>query len=107
VFGKNPKSFFLSAKKKENRFQINSKVKASILFSARMDQLGYWLKLYSLVSCETQIIKEMNIKNINLKKNLNFDGLSYQTSSFLKKSISYFFYNKNQKNQVPSNTQNL
>jgi len=96
AYGKNPKSCFTSAKKNlENLFQIKSNVKASILFSTRMDQLGYWLKFDSLGSCETEFIKEMNIKNINLKKNLNFDGFSYHTYSFLEKSISYFSYNKN------------
>lgn len=96
AYGKTPKSCFTSAKKNlENLVQIKSKVKASILFSTRMDQLGYWLKFDSLGSCETKFIKEMNIKNINLKKNLNFDGFSYHTYSFLEKSISYFSYSQN------------
>ena len=96
AYGKTPKMSFSTAKSSLNHlYKINSKVKASILFSTRMDQLGYWLKFESIGNCESQFIKEMNIKNINLKKNLNFDGFTYHTYSFLEKSISYFSYSKN------------
>lgn len=95
AYGKTPKISFSIAKNSLNHlYELNSKVKASILLSTRMDQLGYWLKFASIGSCETAFIKEMNIKNINLKKKLNFDGFSYHTYSFLEKSISYFSYSK-------------
>ena len=60
-----------------------------------MKQMGYWLKFDSLQNGEKNFLKEMNKKNINLKKNLNFDGFSYHTYSFLEKSISYYSYSNN------------
>jgi hypothetical protein len=93
AYGKNPKECLIAAERNlDNLFKINSKIKASMLFSTRMDQLGSWLKYDSLENCETEFIKEMNIKNINLIKNLNFDGFSYRPFSFLEKSIRYFSY---------------
>jgi hypothetical protein len=96
AFGKTPKLCFVSARKNlENLNKINSKIKTTILFSTTMKQMGYWLKFDSLQNGEKNFFKEMNKKNINLKKNLNFDGFSYHTYSFLEKSISYYSYSNN------------
>jgi hypothetical protein len=96
AYGKTPKLSFNSAKNSLTQlFKINSKIRASILLSTRMDKLGYWLKFESLGSCETQFLKEMNTVNINLRKKLNLDGFSYNSYSFLEKSISYFSYRNN------------
>lgn len=96
AYGKNPKLCFSTARKNlNNLYKIDSNTKISILFSTRMDQLGYWLKFDSLGNCETQFLKEMNSTNNNLKKKLNLVDFSYHTYSFLEKAVSYFSYSKN------------
>lgn len=94
--GKSPKVSLASAKKSlEHLLKTNSKIKTSILFSTRMNHMGYWFKSHSLESGEKSFFTEMNNKNSNLKKNINFDGFSYHTYSFLEKSVSYFYYTRN------------
>lgn len=96
AYGKNPKLCFVTAKKNlEKLYQINSKIKASILFSTRMNHMGYWLKHDSLESGETLFVDKMQSVNLQLKKRLNLDGFSYHTYSFLEKSISYYSYTRN------------
>lgn len=92
AFGKNPKLSFNTAKiNLDHLFKINSKIKTSILFSTRMEHMGYWLKFESLKSAENIFSDEMKDKNIKL----NLDEFSYHTYSFLEKSISYFNYSQN------------
>lgn len=96
AYGKNPKVSFSSAKKSlAHLLKINSKIKTSILFSTRMNHLGYWFKSHSLESVEKSFFGEMNKNNINLKEKLNLDGFSYHTYSFLEKSVGYFHYTRN------------
>jgi hypothetical protein len=96
AFGKNPRISFASAKKSlAHLLKINSKIKTSILFSTRMNNMGFWFKSHGLEDTETMFFDKMNIDNINLKKSLNLDGFSYHTYSFLEKSISYFSYSRN------------
>jgi len=94
--GKNPKVSFQSSKKNlENLNKSRSNIKTSILISATMSDMGYYLKHDSLENTEGKFFKEMNTKNINLIKNINFGGFSYRTYSFLEKSLSYYSYSKN------------
>ena len=96
TFGKNPKSSFDSAKKSLAHFlTINNKIEASILFSTRMNHMGYWFKTNSLQSSETMFIDKVNSNNSSLKSKLNLGDFSYHTYSFLEKSISYYSYIKN------------
>lgn len=96
AFGKSPKISFTSSKKSLNYLsKINSKVKTSILYSTRMNHMGYWFKSNSLESGEKDFLNLMNANNTNLTKKLDLDGFSYHTYSFLEKSISYFYYTKN------------
>lgn len=96
AYGKNPNLCFITAKKNlEKLYQINSKIKASILFSTRMNHMGYWLKHDSLDNGESQFFDKMKSVNLNFKKRLNLEGFSYHTYSFLEKSISYYSYTKN------------
>lgn len=96
AFGKNPKSSFNSANiNLANLLKINSDIKTSILLSTRMNHMGYWLKFNSLKSSEKIIFDKINIKTKNVGKNLNFDGFSYQTYSYLEKSINFFSYRQN------------
>lgn len=94
--GKNPKVSFQSSKKNlENLKRSRSGIKTSILFSATMSDMGYYLKHDSLENTEGNFFKEMNTKNKSLKKNINFGGFSYRTYSYLEKSLSYYSYSKN------------
>jgi hypothetical protein len=94
--GKSPKMCFSSAKKSlEILSKIKSKIKTSIFFSTRMNNMGYWLKFDSLDSGEANFFDVMKIKNSSLKKNINIAGFSYHTYSFLEKSISYYRYRNN------------
>ena len=96
AFGKNPKVSFSSAKKSlSHLLKINSNIKTSILFSTRMNHMGFWFKSHGLEDTETMFFDKMDINNINLKKTLNFDGFSYHTYSFLEKATSYFSYSRN------------
>lgn len=93
AYGKSPRVSYTSAKNSLTYLlKTNSKVKTSILFSTRMNHMGYWLKSHSMENSEKQFFKEMNRNNFNLKKSLNFDGFSYHTYSYLEKSISYYHY---------------
>lgn len=94
--GKNPKVSFASAKKNlAHLAKINSKVKTSILYSTRMNEMGYWFKSNSLERGEKDFFNLMNLNNSSYSKNINLDGFSYHTYSFLEKSISYFYYTRN------------
>lgn len=94
--GKNPELCFSFAKNNiENLYNINSKIKASIIFSTDMDKLGYWLKFDSLDNGETKFFNKMNSYNSNLKKKLNFDGFSYHSYTILEKSVNYYSYSQN------------
>lgn len=96
AIGKDPKFCFEAARNNlELIFNANSTIKASILFSTTMDNLGYWLKFDSLDKGESIFFTAMNSKNNQLKKKLNIEGFTYHTYSFLEKSISYYYYNKN------------
>jgi hypothetical protein len=94
--GITPALCFTAAKKSLGHIaKINSKIKTSVLFSTQMTHLGRWLKFDSLEKAETMFFDEMNNKNIQLEKQLNFDGFSYHTYSDLERSTSYYYYNKN------------
>ena len=60
-----------------------------------MDKMGYFFKFNDLEKSESLFFDEMNEHSINFKKNLNLDGFSYHTFSFLEKSVSYYSYRKN------------
>lgn len=74
---------------------LNSSIKTSILPSTSMNHMGYWFIHNSLVNIESLLLKEMNGKSINLKKQLNLDGFSYETYSYLKKVMNYYSYSQN------------
>ena len=94
AYGKTPKLSFKTAKKSlENLYKINSKIRTSILFSTRINQLGNWLRKNTLKASENSFFNEMNISNKSLIKKLVFDGFSYHTYSYLEKSVNYFSYN--------------
>lgn len=94
AYGKTPKFCYNTAKKSlENLSKINSKIKVSILFSTRINQLGYWLKNNNLETSEAIFFKEISNKNVQLKQAINFDGFSYHTYSYLEKSMNYYNYN--------------
>lgn len=96
ALGKDPKVCFTFVKTNLSYiFNINSKIKASILFSTTMNDLGYWLKFDSLDKGEKLFFNEMSSKDLPLKNNLNIIGFAYHTYSSLEKSISYFSYNNN------------
>jgi hypothetical protein len=96
AFGKDPKFCFAFARNNlEFIFKTNSNIKATILFSTTMDNLGYWLKFDSLDKGELLFFTEMNSKSNQLKKKLNIEGFTYHTYSYLEKSVSYYSYNKN------------
>lgn len=57
--------------------------------------MGHWFIHNSLVNSESLLLKEMNGKSINLKKQLNLDGFSYETYSYLKKVMNYYSYSQN------------
>lgn len=96
ALGNDPKICFDFAKKNlDYIYNINSKIKSSILFSTIMNDLGYWLKFDSLDKCEKLFFSEMSSKNLALKNNLNILGFTYHTYSSLEKSISYYSYNNN------------
>ncbi|WP_405566157.1 hypothetical protein [Polaribacter sp. Asnod6-C07] len=94
--GKNPRNSFVSAKKSlAHLSKINSKVKTSILYSTRMNHMGFWFKSNSLESSEKDFFNLMDVNNTDQSKNINLDGFSYHTYSFLEKSISYYSYTRN------------
>ncbi len=94
--GKTPKVSYKFAKKSLSLIaKIKTKVKTSILYTTRMNQMGYWLKSNSLETAEQQFFNAMNTHNYQLKKALNLDGFSYHTYSFLEKSVNYFSYSRN------------
>lgn len=96
AFGRNPETSFKYAKKNlEHILNNNSTIKTSIVFSTRMDKMGYFFKFNDLEKSESLFFDEMNEHSINFKKNLNLDGFSYHTFSFLEKSVSYYSYRKN------------
>lgn len=93
--GKSPIVSYKFAKKSlDHLSKINTKIKTSILYSTRMDNMGYWFKTNSLKTAEQQFFKALNSNNSD-KNSINFDGFSYHTYSFLEKSVSYFSYSKN------------
>jgi len=95
-FGKNPKTAMNSATKSLKLIMnLNSSIKTSILLSTRMNHMGYWFKHNSLGKSESLLFKEMNGKSLELRKQLNLDGFSYQTYSYLEKAISYYSYSQN------------
>ena len=64
--------------------------------SARNPKTGKVNSTYStLEKSESLFFDFMNDHSIDLKKNLNLDGFSYHTFSFLEKSVSYYSYRKN------------
>ena len=77
----------------ESKKKIHTKT--SILFSATMSNMGYYLKFDSLENSESRFFKEMNMSDMNLIKNINFGGFSYRTYSYLEKSLSYYAYSRN------------
>ena len=92
--GKNPRTSFLSVKKNiENLIKTKSSIKTSILFSARMNQMGYWLKSNSLERSEKKFLNELKINNLDLSKNIN--NFCYHTYSYLEKSVNYYQYTRN------------
>lgn len=94
--GTTPLVSFRFAKKSLNLLsKTNSKIKTSILFSSRMNEMGYWFKSNSLENSEKQFFKAMKNEYNLLKEKLNLDGFSYHSYSFLEKSLSYFSYTKN------------
>lgn len=96
AFGKNPKLAMSSASKSlKNIMSLKSDIKTSVLLSTRMNHMGYWFKNNSLNKSESLLFKEMNGKDIQLRKKLNLDGFSYQTYSFLEKAVSYYSYSRN------------
>lgn len=96
AYGKSPKASFKTVNSSLIHLsKTNTNVKTSILFSTRMNQMGYWLKSHSMQNSEKLFFNEMNRNNINLKKQLDLDGFSYHTYSFLEKSISYYYYTRN------------
>jgi hypothetical protein len=96
AYGRNPQTSFKFAKKNlEHVLKNNSKIKTSIVFSTRMDKMGYFFKFNDLEKSESLFFDVMNDHNINLKKDLNLGGFSYHTFSFLEKSVSYYSYRQN------------
>ena len=96
AYGKSPKTSYASAKKSLEYLQkTNSKIKTSILFSTRMNHMGYWLKSHSLENSEKHFFDEMSLKNTISSKNLSLNGFSYHTYSYLEKSVSYYYYTRN------------
>jgi hypothetical protein len=96
AFGKNPKTAINSATKSLKLIMnLNSSIKTSILLSTRMNHMGYWFKHNSLGKSESLLFKEMNGKSLNLRKQLNLDGFSYQTYSYLEKAMNYYSYSQN------------
>ena len=96
AFGRNPETSFKYAKKSlEHVLKNNSTIKTSLVFSTRMDKMGYFLKFNDLQKSESLFFDVMNDHNIQFKKKLNLDGFSYHTFSFLEKSVSYYSYRNN------------
>lgn len=96
AYGRNPQTSFKFAKKNlEHVLNSNTKIKTSIVFSTRMNKMGYFFKFNDLEKSESLFFDVMNDHSINFKKNLNLDGFSYHTFSYLEKSISYYSYRKN------------
>ncbi|PQJ78815.1 hypothetical protein [Polaribacter porphyrae] len=94
--GKSPKICFDSTLKNlEYLSKINSNIKVSIFFSARMNGMGYWLKFDSLDRGESLFKNQKNKKNNTLNGINGIDGFAYHTYSYLEKSISYNSYRKN------------
>lgn len=94
--GKSPSISYNFAKKSlEFLSKTKTKVKASVLYSSRMENMGYFLKNNSLEKSEQEFFKAMDKINLKQKKTINFDGFSYHTYSYLEKSVSYFSYSKN------------
>lgn len=94
--GKTPKVSYNFVKKSLSLIsKIKSNIKTSILYSTRMNQMGYWFKSNSLDKAEQEFFKAMNANNYQLKKSINLDGFSYHTYSFLEKSLNYFSYSRN------------
>jgi hypothetical protein len=94
--GKSPAVSYKFAKKSLDYLsKINSQIKTSILYSTKMDNMGYWFKTNSLETGEQKFFKSMKINSPKQRNSINFDGFSYHTYSFLEKSISYFLYSKN------------
>ncbi|WP_439130524.1 hypothetical protein [Polaribacter sp.] len=94
--GNSPKISFNFAKKSLSLIsKIKTNVKTSILYTTRMNEMGYWFKSNSLDTAEQQFFNAMNANNYLLKKSINLDGFSYHTYSFLEKSVAYFSYSKN------------
>jgi hypothetical protein len=94
--GKTPNLSYKFAKKNLTLIsKTKSNIKTSILYTTRMDQMGHWFKSNSLKTAEQQFFDAMNTSNIQLKENLNLDGFSYHTYSFLEKSVGYFLYTRN------------
>jgi len=96
AFGKNPKLSYSSARRNlDYLLKTKSKIKTSILFSTTMSNLGRWLKFDSLDKGESLFIREMNIDNSLIEKNVNIKSFSYHIYSDLEKSLSYYSYRKN------------
>lgn len=94
--GKTPKTSFNFAKKSLTLVsKLNIKVKTSILFTTRMNKMGYWFKSNSLESSEKDFLNAMEQNNKKLKNQIYLDGFTYHTYSFLEKSIGYFSYTRN------------
>ena len=53
---------------------LKSDIKTSVLLSTRMNHMGYWFKNNSLNKSESLLFKEMNGKDIQLRKKLNWTG---------------------------------
>ena len=94
--GKTPNISYKFAKKSLALISnIKNKIKTSILYTTRMDQMGHWFKSNSLKTAEQQFFNAMDINNKQLKETINLDGFSYHTYSFLEKSVGYFSYTRN------------
>ena len=95
AFDSNPKLCFSKVKKSlEFISKLNKKTKISILFSTRMKYLGYWLKFDSLNNGEKLFFEEIKNQKLNLSKEIDFDGFSYNPYSYLEKSLNYYYYRK-------------
>lgn len=94
--GKTPFTCFKFTKKRlESLSNTKSNIIASVLFSSRMDEMGYWFKSNSLENSEQRFLDAMKNENKSLRDKVTFDGFTYHTYSFLEKSLSYFSYRRN------------
>lgn len=95
-YDKNPKLCYSITKSRLAYLaSLPKNIETSILFSATMTHMGYWLKYNSLDKSEKDFLNEMKTKNSTYVSKLTNLRFGYHTYSFLEKSLSYYAYSKN------------